>query len=729
MKKFLLNRALAAKEKITFLVLLFAALVLKGTCAYATVYTGVCGEHLTWTLNSEDSTLVITGRGDMSDWTFGDYASRVYIKHIVFPEGMTSVYGRAFSGCPALESVTLPDSVVSIGKMAFQSCIGIKEVHCGKGLKSIGDSAFIHCTSLEKLELNDGLEYIGYSAFMQDTSLQGTIVFPESLKYLGNAAFGVYSSKARDLTAIWNARSCKHIRDNQGWGAPLYCFSKIVFGEQVVSIPDQLCYATYCDTIILPESVDSIGLQAFASNNKLKYVKMPSSLSHIGQGVFYHCEQLSSIRIPEGVSVLPINAFIYCQKLADVVLPSTLDTIQSSAFSQCLALPHITLPSGIKFIDDYAFVNCNALQDINLPEGLNSIGRSVFRNCTSLESITLPDGVMSIGEYAFADCSALREVNIPNSVRTIEGRAFQNCSLDTLVLPSELNLIGSGAFLSQKKITEVVIPDEVRQIKSNAFEGCSGLSKVVIGKKTAMIDAEAFKNDSAIIEIRSRAAYPPLVQSSTFAGVPDSTWLFVPVQSIAAYVEDPVWGRFRMPKEEEINYVTVDAEETTANFVWPTDSAAHSYQIDIYKDGAVFCKLTLGPKGQLLGIAFSMPGRRAPSSQSESSLPFTLSFLVTGLDEASRYNYVLCALDEEQKPIHVYFGDFATTGYPGDDVHGDGLEVIPTPPIIPSNPEGKPQGVDNILIDQIHHTKIIVDGQIYLIYEGRMYDVRGNQIK
>ena len=92
----------------------------------ATVYTGVCGEHLTWTLNSEDSTLVITGRGEMSGWTFGDYASRVYIKHIVFPEGMTSVYGRAFSHCPALESVTLPDSVVSIGKMAFQSCIGIK---------------------------------------------------------------------------------------------------------------------------------------------------------------------------------------------------------------------------------------------------------------------------------------------------------------------------------------------------------------------------------------------------------------------------------------------------------------------------------------------------------------------------------------------------------------------------------------------------------------------------
>ena len=705
--------------------IILVCLTMMASSAYATVYNGVCGEHLTWTLNSEDSTLVISGRGDMSGWTFGDYASRVYIKHVVFPEGMTSVYGRAFSNCPALESVTLPDSVVSIGKMAFQSCIGIKEVHCGKGLKSIGDSAFIHCSSLEKLELNDGLEYIGYSAFMQNTSLQGTIVFPESLKYLGNAAFGAYSNTSRDLTAIWNARSCKHIRDNQGWGAPLYCFSKIVFGEQVVSIPDQLCYATYCDTIILPESVDSIGYQAFGSNNKLKYVKMPSSLSHIGQGVFYHCEQLSSIRIPEGVHVIPQNAFMSCQALTDVVLPSTLDTIQSSAFSQCLSLPHITLPSGIKFIDDYAFGGCSALQDINLPEGLKSVGKSVFRNCTSLKSITLPEGVTSISEYMFANCSALREVNIPNSVRTIEARAFQDCSLDTLVLPSELNLIGSGAFLSQKKITEVVIPDEVRHIRSNAFEGCSGLKKVVFGKKTAMIDAEAFKNDSMLIEIRSRAAYPPLVESATFAGVPDSAWLFVPVQSIAAYAEDPVWGRFRMPKEEEINYVTVDAEETTANFVWPTDSTASSYQIDIYKNGEVFCKLTLGKTGQLLGISFNAPSRSNP----ESSIPASLSFMVTGLDEATRYNYVLSALSANGTPVHVYTGAFATMGYPGELEEG-GNELIPTPPVIPNDPESHiPTGVDNEPSDQVPSTKVLRNGQIYLMYEKQIYDVQGKRIE
>lgn len=721
-------------KKITVFNLLFVAgMLLKGTCMYAEMYNGVCGENLTWTLNSDDSTLVISGRGDMSGMRFASQQFRDVIKYVVFPEGLTSIsecaFGETWNTCKNLQSVNLPDSVVSVGKKAFLRCSGIRDVRCGKGLKNIGDSAFYSCESMKHLELNDSLESIGIAAFYLDTALQGVIVFSENLKYLGSNAFGVISQQARNLTAIWKARHCQHLRYSAGaWGPPLDNFSKIVFGEHVECVPDYLCYSTYCDTIILPESVDSIGEYAFGWDKNLKHIEMPSSISYIGEGAFNLCDHLTSLRIPEGISVIPKGFATECHALSELTLPSTLDSIMGSTFNHCTSLTHITLPAGMRFIGDFAFLNCSNLEYMNLPEGLTSIGRSAFRTCTSLESVTIPESIKSIDEYTFADCSVLREVNMPNSIRQIAGGAFRNCSLDTLVLPSELTLIGTGAFLNQKKLTGIVIPDKVLQIKSNAFEGCTNLQKLQLGKQTAMIDADAFKNDSLITEIRSRAAYPPLVESSTFSGVPDSAWLFVPVQSIAAYREDPVWGRFRMPKEEEINYVTVDAEETTANFTWPTDSAAHSYQIDIYKDGMVFCKLTLGPTGQLLGIAFSMPGRKAPSSQAESSLPFTLSFLVTGLEKASRYNYVLCALDEQQKPIHVYFGDFATTGYTGD-LKGDGYEVIPTPPVIPHNPEGKG---DTEGIEDIHTGKgriLMVDGQLRIVCGERTYTITGQQVK
>ena len=179
--------------------------------------------------------------------------------------------------------------------------------------------------------------------------------------------------------------------------------------------------------------------------------------------------------------------------------------------------------------------------------------------------------------------------------------------------------------------------------------------------------------------------------------------------------------------------VTVDAAETTADFTWPTDSAAHSYQIDIYKDGAVFCKLTLGNRGQLLAINFSAPRRRAPMRDADATQPYTLSFKVTGLDAASRYNYVLSTLDEAGTPLHVYIGDFATLGYQGE-LQGDGLEVIPTPPIIPSNPETAtttdltPIGEDCNSMDGTNG-KIFRDGQLFFVRDGKIYTLTGQEVK
>ena len=182
--------------------------------------------------------------------------------------------------------------------------------------------------------------------------------------------------------------------------------------------------------------------------------------------------------------------------------------------------------------------------------------------------------------------------------------------------------------------------------------------------------------------------------------------------------------------------ITVESGETTATLTWPTDSVAHSYQIDIYKDGETFCHLTIGAKGQLLGISFNAPGKKAvrgqpsavSSQQTDSSLPESLSFMVTGLDAASRYNYVLSALDANGTPLHVYIGDFATTGFQGDLRYPDGYEVIPTPPVIPHNPEAKPTGVETVSSDEVTGAqKVIKDGILLFRIDGKTYSITGQR--
>lgn len=173
--------------------------------------------------------------------------------------------------------------------------------------------------------------------------------------------------------------------------------------------------------------------------------------------------------------------------------------------------------------------------------------------------------------------------------------------------------------------------------------------------------------------------------------------------------------------QDAANSVTVDAAETTAYFTWPTDENAQSYQIDIYKDGGVFCHLTLGDKGQLLGISFSAPERKSNLDLAE-----TFSFLVTGLDAATRYNFVLSALDADGKPLHVYIGDFATTGYSGL-TRGGGDEVIPTPPIIPTNPELNTD-VLSVPVGPTGRSKRYESGRIVII-EGRdRYSLQGKKL-
>lgn len=623
MKKFLLDRALAAKEKITFFVLLFAALVLKGTSAYAEVSNGTCGEQVYWEYNDSTQVLRIYGNGAITERSYPYTAKRLEIE-----EGVTSVCTSAFSySFTQLDTVVFASSVDSVGEYAFHSCSALQYCDLGRGVKYIGRGVFFGCNALTKVKWSDCLETIAglifhnWDAQGNDKSilLRDTLYIPATFK--SNKQIGWWSFPNLDAV-VWNA---KHPTDpTRDWDSPLdigsgyaLSFKKIIFGDSVEYIPNYLCHEYNGDSIVLPEGVKEIGKYAFQECKKMTYVSLPTTLQKIGSGAFESCVLLEKAELPENLTEIGANVFY----------------------------------------------NCNLLADVRIPERVTYIGENAFSNITGQDSLYIPDKVVAVG--------------------------------------------------------------------GNAFENWSALHEISIGKNVTLIGDNAFKGDSAVTHITVWAAVPPMVTEGTLADIPDSAWLSVLPDSRKLYKEHPYWGRFRMselPDSAMIQRtVTVDAAETTAMFTWPTDSATHSYQLDIYKDGNVFCKLMLGNKGQLLGISFSVPGRRmTQKAVADNFQPFTLSFQVTGLDAASRYNYVLSALDENGTPLHVYIGDFATLGYEGE-LQGGGDEVIPTPPVIPSNPEAK-QSTGIVPSDQVQSTKIIMDGKLYLMYKGRMYDVRGNRI-
>ena len=85
------------------------------------VESGDCGDNLTWTLY-DNGTLVISGEGDMLDYSYDAPWSDLDVTTVIINQGVTSIGSCAFADCISLTSVIIPASVTSIGVSAFYDC-------------------------------------------------------------------------------------------------------------------------------------------------------------------------------------------------------------------------------------------------------------------------------------------------------------------------------------------------------------------------------------------------------------------------------------------------------------------------------------------------------------------------------------------------------------------------------------------------------------------------------
>lgn len=128
---------------------------------------------------------------------------------------------------------------------------------------------------------------------------------------------------------------------------------------------------TYADTSLV--SIDASDLtswteitnQAFDTSRVLTTVILPNSITSIGAYAFNGCDRLTSINLPEGLLNINNNAFALCSSLESINFPSTLTSIGFSAFTSNSSLVNVIVPAS-----------------------LTSIGGAAFQNCTDLESIT-----------------------------------------------------------------------------------------------------------------------------------------------------------------------------------------------------------------------------------------------------------------------------------------------------------------------------------------------------
>lgn len=90
--------------------------------------------------------------------------------------------------------------------------------------------------------------------------------------------------------------------------------------------------------VILPNSIVTIGNNAFSGCTSLSSINIPSSVTHIGAYIFSYCSSLKSIDIPNGVTHIYYRAFIDCTALKSIAIPNSVTSIDESAFNGCTNL-------------------------------------------------------------------------------------------------------------------------------------------------------------------------------------------------------------------------------------------------------------------------------------------------------------------------------------------------------------------------------------------------------
>lgn len=372
---------------------------------------------------------------------------------------------------------------------------------------------------------------------------------------------------------------------------------------------------------------------------------------------------------------------------------------------------------------------------------VTSIGGEAFRGCSGLKYITIPNSVTSIKWEAFRGCSGLTSITIPNSVTSIEEDAFNGCSGLTSVTWNAKNCSDfcSGAYpcnyqrtdapfydirsnitsfsfgneveiipafiCYEMNLTSMTIPNSVTSIWGFAFYGCTGLREVVFKPITPPIGAEYFYGcdnvENVYIPCGTKTAYTKAITSWD-----ERKFTEVMTQTISATTEDAAKGTAHVDQQASCdNYKTAIISATPAEHYrfaqWNDGNTDNPRTIVVTEDATYTAEfipirnITVVydvKQGYVSGDGIYDYGTRVRLVAEPNS-----GYEFSQWSDGTTYNPYIFAATEDVT-LEAFF--------------------IPT------------TAVENVKADKADGVqKVLRDGQIYILRNGKAYDIVGQEVE
>ena len=413
----------------------------------------------------------------------------------------------------------------------------------------------------------------------------GDIVIPESVFYENNE-YSVTKINAAafyncfDLTTVVIPNTVISIGNEAFYGCRK--LASITIGNSVTEIGIRAFLRCALTSLTIPNSVNNICEEAFYDCSGLTSVTIGNSVSKIGNDAFYNCKKLTSVHISDLEAWCKITFVIFDNYISPMGMYSNPLRYAHHLFLNGEEIHDLIIPNTITSIKDYSFYNCDALSSVTIPSSVTSIGNNAFSGCDGLTSVDIANSVKSIGENAF-NCESLKSVHISdlaawcnidfgigksNPLLYAHHLFLNGKEIKDLVIPNKVTKIGTFAFSGCSEITSVTIPNSVICIGGYAFSGCSALTSVTIPNSVENIEENAFNKCSSLTSVYLNNGIKS-IDSSSFGNCPELTDFYcysikVPTVNYPQFTYDAFIGSYIEYATLHVPANSVEAYKSTA---------------------------------------------------------------------------------------------------------------------------------------------------------------------
>ena len=326
-----------------------------------TIKGGTVGINSKTTSLLPNLTTVVLG-DDVTELKSGALANLPELTSITFGKGLTTIGANAFANDVKLTSFTVPASLTSLDPSAFEGCTGLTYLDVEEGNTKFqvaeDHKSIIDVTSgklvakLPGAVIPDSVTY-ATAGFFSDVDTE-TFVLPAKYTALDADAFKGAKIKNLDLSESSATLNQSCLRNIEGLESVTFKTMDKVFSyygcpttvtkveiKEGTTIAESAFAFSGLQTIILPETITTIGKEAFKSSMSLTGEFNLPNVTSMGDPAFYNTAS-TKISVPS-LKTLPYMAFGRCTSLVEVDISGAWYA-SMYVFSGCTSLGVVTFP-------------------------------------------------------------------------------------------------------------------------------------------------------------------------------------------------------------------------------------------------------------------------------------------------------------------------------------------------------------------------------------------------